>query len=107
MSGQPRFVNPFHSRTHSLAAAAAAAAPAGKAKLTHPGKAILAGNNSAVHASVKARLLCAHVVNTKFFLEGVPKLSKQDVQTTLGTMLHCKSGNIVDFDLVRVSSSMK
>ncbi|XP_077353128.1 tricarboxylate transport protein B, mitochondrial [Festucalex cinctus] len=40
MSGhQPSFVNTFRSRTHSLAAAA----PAGKAKLTHPGKAILAG----------------------------------------------------------------
>lgn len=38
MSGQPRFVNPFH-RPQCLAAAA----PAGKAKLTHPGKAILAG----------------------------------------------------------------
>lgn len=40
MSGQPRFVNPFY-RPQCLAAAAAA--PAGKAKLTHPGKAILAG----------------------------------------------------------------
>ncbi|XP_061732135.1 tricarboxylate transport protein B, mitochondrial isoform X1 [Nerophis ophidion] len=39
MSGHSSFVNPFHSRRHSLAAAA----PAGKAKLTHPGKAILAG----------------------------------------------------------------
>lgn len=38
MSGQPRFVSPFH-RPRCLAAAA----PAGKAKLTHPGKAILAG----------------------------------------------------------------
>lgn len=38
MSGQPRFVSPFY-RPQCLAAAA----PAGKAKLTHPGKAILAG----------------------------------------------------------------
>ncbi|KAG9335720.1 hypothetical protein JZ751_004255 [Albula glossodonta] len=38
MSGNPKFVNPFH-RPHCLAAAA----PAGQAKLTHPGKAILAG----------------------------------------------------------------
>ncbi|MBN3298898.1 TXTP protein, partial [Amia calva] len=38
MSGNPVFVSPFH-RPHCLAAAA----PAGKAKLTHPGKAILAG----------------------------------------------------------------
>ena len=38
MSGQPRFVSPFY-RPRCLAAAA----PAGKAKLTHPGKAILAG----------------------------------------------------------------
>ncbi|KAJ8380331.1 hypothetical protein SKAU_G00011090 [Synaphobranchus kaupii] len=38
MSGNPTFVNPFH-RPHCLAAAA----PGGKAKLTHPGKAILAG----------------------------------------------------------------
>ncbi|KAJ8338785.1 hypothetical protein SKAU_G00355710 [Synaphobranchus kaupii] len=38
MSGSPIFVSPFH-RPHCLAAAA----PAGKAKLTHPGKAILAG----------------------------------------------------------------
>ncbi|XP_031157088.1 tricarboxylate transport protein B, mitochondrial [Sander lucioperca] len=39
MSGQPRFVSPFY-RPQCLAAAAPAA---GKAKLTHPGKAILAG----------------------------------------------------------------
>ncbi|XP_032395078.1 tricarboxylate transport protein B, mitochondrial [Etheostoma spectabile] len=39
MSGQPRFVSPFF-RPQCLAAAAPAA---GKAKLTHPGKAILAG----------------------------------------------------------------
>ncbi|XP_034048235.1 tricarboxylate transport protein B, mitochondrial [Thalassophryne amazonica] len=38
MSGRNRCVNPFH-RPECLAAAA----PAGKAKLTHPGKAILAG----------------------------------------------------------------
>ncbi|KAL0965737.1 hypothetical protein UPYG_G00285070 [Umbra pygmaea] len=38
MSSKHTFVNPFH-RPHCLAAAA----PAGKAKLTHPGKAILAG----------------------------------------------------------------
>lgn len=38
MSGQRRFVSPFY-RPQCLAAAA----PAGKAKLTHPGKAILAG----------------------------------------------------------------
>ncbi|XP_049909843.1 tricarboxylate transport protein B, mitochondrial isoform X1 [Epinephelus moara] len=38
MSGQPRFVSPFH-RPQCLAAAA----PAGGAKFTHPGKAILAG----------------------------------------------------------------
>lgn len=38
MSGQNTFVSPFH-RPQCLAAAA----PAGKAKLTHPGKAILAG----------------------------------------------------------------
>lgn len=38
MSGQPRFVSPFH-RPHCLAAAV----PAGKATFTHPGKAILAG----------------------------------------------------------------
>lgn len=41
MSGQPRFVSPFH-RPQCLAAAA----PAGKAKLTHPGKAILAGKEA-------------------------------------------------------------
>ncbi|KAI1901127.1 hypothetical protein AGOR_G00057000 [Albula goreensis] len=39
MPGNPTFLNPFISRPHCLAAAA----PAGKAKLTHPGKAILAG----------------------------------------------------------------
>lgn len=39
MSGNPKFVSPFH-RPHCLSAAA----PAGKAKLTHPGKAILAGS---------------------------------------------------------------
>ena len=44
MSGQPRFVSPFH-RPRCLAAAAA---PAGKAKLTHPGKAILAGKEVCV-----------------------------------------------------------
>ncbi|KAI4816278.1 hypothetical protein KUCAC02_008610 [Chaenocephalus aceratus] len=38
MSVQPRFVSPFY-RPRCLAAAA----PAGKAKLTHPGKAIMAG----------------------------------------------------------------
>ncbi|KAG7252496.1 hypothetical protein CRUP_009359 [Coryphaenoides rupestris] len=38
MSGGPAFVNPFH-RPQCLAAAA----PSGKAKLTHPGKAIMAG----------------------------------------------------------------
>uniref|UniRef100_A0AAR2LPY6 Uncharacterized protein n=1 Tax=Pygocentrus nattereri TaxID=42514 RepID=A0AAR2LPY6_PYGNA len=38
MSGEAKFVSPFH-RPHCLSAAA----PAGKAKLTHPGKAILAG----------------------------------------------------------------
>uniref|UniRef100_A0A0E9WZH1 Uncharacterized protein n=1 Tax=Anguilla anguilla TaxID=7936 RepID=A0A0E9WZH1_ANGAN len=38
MSGSPKFVSPFH-RPYCIAAAA----PAGKAKLTHPGKAILAG----------------------------------------------------------------
>ncbi|MBN3278230.1 TXTP protein, partial [Polyodon spathula] len=38
MSGPQRFASPFH-RPHCLAAAA----PAGKTKLTHPGKAILAG----------------------------------------------------------------
>lgn len=43
MSGQPRFVNPFY-RPQCLAAAA----PAGKAKLTHPGKAILAGKKVCV-----------------------------------------------------------
>lgn len=43
MSSQPGFVNPFH-RPRCLAAAA----PAGKAKLTHPGKAILAGTQSFV-----------------------------------------------------------
>lgn len=43
MSGQPRFVNPFY-RPQCLAAAA----PAGKAKLTHPGKAILAGKEVCV-----------------------------------------------------------
>ncbi|XP_061603202.1 tricarboxylate transport protein B, mitochondrial isoform X1 [Phyllopteryx taeniolatus] len=40
MSEQPSSVKPFRGRTRRLAAAAA---PAGKAKLTHPGKAILAG----------------------------------------------------------------
>lgn len=43
MSGQPGFVSPFH-RPPCLAAAA----PAGKAKFTHPGKAILAGKKSSV-----------------------------------------------------------
>uniref|UniRef100_A0A8C2DX36 Slc25a1 solute carrier family 25 member 1b n=1 Tax=Cyprinus carpio TaxID=7962 RepID=A0A8C2DX36_CYPCA len=38
MSVNPKFVSPFH-RPHCLSAAA----PAGQAKLTHPGKAILAG----------------------------------------------------------------
>ncbi|TRY53995.1 hypothetical protein DNTS_015550 [Danionella cerebrum] len=38
MSVNPKFVSPFH-RPHFLSAAA----PAGQAKLTHPGKAILAG----------------------------------------------------------------
>ena len=38
MSENIKFVSPFH-RPRALAAAA----PAGKAKLTHPGKAILAG----------------------------------------------------------------
>ena len=39
MQGKGTFISPFH-RPRCLAAAAA---PAGKAKLTHPGKAILAG----------------------------------------------------------------
>lgn len=43
MSSQAGFVNPF-CRPQCLAAAA----PAGKAKLTHPGKAILAGKVDAV-----------------------------------------------------------
>lgn len=43
MSPQPGFVNPFY-RPQCLAAAA----PAGKAKLTHPGKAILAGRGKFV-----------------------------------------------------------
>lgn len=42
MFGQPGFVSPFH-RPRCLAAAAPAT---GKAKLTHPGKAILAGKES-------------------------------------------------------------
>lgn len=42
MSERPAFASPFH-RPQCLAAAAA---PAGKAKLTHPGKAILAGKTA-------------------------------------------------------------
>lgn len=51
MSGQPGFVSPFH-RPRCLAAAAA---PAGKAKLTHPGKAILAGKKVCGHVRVCRR----------------------------------------------------
>lgn len=49
MSGQPGFVSPFH-RPQCLAAAA----PAGKATFTHPGKAILAGKKSLQCASFSA-----------------------------------------------------
>ncbi|CAB1318263.1 unnamed protein product [Coregonus sp. 'balchen'] len=49
MSGNPTFVSPFH-RPHCLAAAAPA--PAGKAKLTHPGKAILADGAEGIEISL-------------------------------------------------------
>lgn len=44
MQGKGTFISPFH-RPRCLAAAA----PAGKAKLTHPGKAILAGKRITIH----------------------------------------------------------
>lgn len=50
MSAQPRFVSPFY-RPRCLAAAA----PAGKAKLTHPGKAILAGKKVCVQRGASLR----------------------------------------------------
>lgn len=52
MSGQPRFVSPFY-RPQCLAAAA----PAGKAKLTHPGKAILAGKEVCPPLGIKIKNL--------------------------------------------------
>lgn len=54
MSAQPRFVSPFY-RPQCLAAAA----PAGKAKLTHPGKAILAGKKVGVRPAGSDALLRA------------------------------------------------
>lgn len=55
MSGQT-FVSPFH-RPQCLAAAA----PAGKAKLTHPGKAILAGKKVDVGLSRGRPATCFEV----------------------------------------------
>lgn len=55
MSRNPTFVSPFH-RSHCLAAAA----QAGKAKLTHPGKAILAGKDTFIHLSLCRLLILLH-----------------------------------------------
>lgn len=56
MPGEARFVNPFH-RPQCLAAAA----PAGKAKLTHPGKAILAGKEVLLSAPVAASRMNVYI----------------------------------------------
>ena len=58
MSGQPRFVSPFH-RPQCLAAAA----PAGNAKFTHPGKAILAGKKS-LYRTVQEQVFLQALLHT-------------------------------------------
>lgn len=55
MQGKGTFISPFH-RPRCLAAAA----PAGKAKLTHPGKAILAGRFITICLTEKSRV-CQNV----------------------------------------------
>lgn len=60
MSGEAKFVNPFH-RPHCLSAAA----PAGKAKLTHPGKAILAGKYTVTRFIDQVESFTAWLVNSE------------------------------------------